>query len=446
VTSRIPASEIVVSSSPRQQNPSSGSVPAPALWGKRLILQLFALATAMAAAGYVRTAVSPLQESIRVALSINDNQMALLQGAAIALPITLAAVPLGLLIDRINRARLLVALISISGVGSILTALAPDFEILLIGRAIAGVAALSVVSVVYSLLADICAPEQRGRAIIFVIAGQVIGTSVAFGLGGFLLAMAGENGSNWRHVMLWLTCPILPLLIALGFFREPQRLGVTGKMARFRDLGRDLRGSRSAILLLGLGIVMAEIPVGAALVWSAPMLARQFAASPEQVGGMMAIAMLVSGLAGPFLGGVFIDYLLSRSTLRSATAILALVIFLGSPFALFALVKGAALAGVLLIADITVTLAAAVMGMSLFTTVVPGAARGLCVSILMAAVLLFSLGVGPSAVSLLSGVLGGEARVGLALSTVCLLAGLLAAVCYLASSRVMHVQSKTNTP
>jgi hypothetical protein len=65
----------------------------------------------MATAGaYARTAMSPLQETMRVALGLSDNQMASLQGPALALPLMLVAVPLGVLIDSRSRVRMLLVL------------------------------------------------------------------------------------------------------------------------------------------------------------------------------------------------------------------------------------------------------------------------------------------------------------------------------------------------
>ena len=60
-----------------------------------------------------------------------------------------------------------------------------------------------------------------------------------------------------------------------------------------------------------------------------------------------------------------------------------------------------------------------VMGMALFTIVIPNEIRGLCMSVLVALEVLFALAVGPPAVSLLSGTLGGLAMIGSALGTVC---------------------------
>ena len=137
--------------------------------------QLLLLAAVMAAAGFARTAVGPLQEAMRVALILSDNEMALLQGPVIGIPIALTAIPLGLLIDRSSRVRLLLALVSITLVGSLFTAIAPSFPWLLVARFLAGVSALAIVPVVYSLGVDLYPPEQRGRVLTVASIGQVAG-------------------------------------------------------------------------------------------------------------------------------------------------------------------------------------------------------------------------------------------------------------------------------
>jgi len=155
--------------------------------------QLLLLAFAMAGAGYTRTAISPLQEAMRLALSLSDNQMALLQGPVIGVPVALAAIPLGLLIDRTCRVRLLEVLLVLSVLGSLFTAFASSFSLLLLARGLAGVTGLGIVPVVFSILADLYPPAQRGRAVTVALIGQVAGNSAAFAFGGALLAMSGSE-------------------------------------------------------------------------------------------------------------------------------------------------------------------------------------------------------------------------------------------------------------
>ena len=86
------------------------------------------LTVAAASAIYARTALGPLQETMRIALGLTDNQMAMLQGPALALPTIFAAIPLGLAIDRYSRARLLLVLTALNLFGSVFTGLCSDFH------------------------------------------------------------------------------------------------------------------------------------------------------------------------------------------------------------------------------------------------------------------------------------------------------------------------------
>src|SRR5882762_5168807 len=92
--------------------------------------QLALLTLAVAAAAYAGNALSPLQEAMRAALSFSDNEVAILQGPALAIPMALAAIPLGLVIDRYSRVRLLLVLSIVDLLGSVLTARASHFAIL----------------------------------------------------------------------------------------------------------------------------------------------------------------------------------------------------------------------------------------------------------------------------------------------------------------------------
>ena len=86
-------------------------------------------------------------------------------------------------------------------------ALSPGFDVLLIARSLAGVSALGVVPVVFSLLADLYPAEERGRGLTAVIVGQNMGNSSAFALGGALLA-ATDHAVGWRWAMTWLVVPV----------------------------------------------------------------------------------------------------------------------------------------------------------------------------------------------------------------------------------------------
>jgi MFS family permease len=173
--------------------------------------QLLLLALAMAAGGYVRTTVGPIQEAIRTALAFSDDQMALLQGPALGIPMVLAAIPLGMAIDRFSRFRLLFILAVLSVLGTLWSASAESFAPLFAARCLAGLAGYSVVAIVMSLLADLYSPCERGRVTMVVSIGQLGGVSGAFALGGALLSRHGGGAEGWHWTMLCLAVPLVPV-------------------------------------------------------------------------------------------------------------------------------------------------------------------------------------------------------------------------------------------
>ena len=384
------------------------------------------LATAMAVSGYVRTALSPLQESIRVSLSLTDNQLALLQGPAIGIPVTLLSIPLGLLIDRRPRIRLLLAVIAASVLSSLLTSLSSNFSALLFTRAIAGLSALAILPLVLSILPDHFEPDTRGRATMVAIIGQVGGNSAAFALGGTLLGWAGSRADAWQWATFWLIVPLVALLPIMLFLREPTRVTEATTFPPLGDIWDRLRPEWDTIVSLFAGIICAEVAIGAIIIWAAPMFSRRFLMGPEQVGGIMAVGMLISGLSGPFIGGNLADLCQRFGGPSRTISVLAAMALATIPTGLFAFMSQATLAITLLLATMTILLAIVAMGMALFTIVVPPELRGLCMSLLVAAEILFALAIAPPLVSVLSGILGGLPMIGQALSTVCVVAGLFA--------------------
>lgn len=392
--------------------------------------QLVLLAAAMAAAGYVRTVTSPLQESMALDLALSDNQMAVLQGSVIGIPVALSAVPLGMLIDRMSRVRLLAILVAASMMGSVLTAVAPGFTVLAVARAIAGVTALAILPVVFSLVADLYEPELRGRATTTAVIGQVIGNSAAFALGGTLLVMAGPSPGGWRTAMLWSVAPVLGVLALTLFLREPPRTERAIENPGPLQVWHELRHYRAMFVSIAAGVILVETAVGAMLIWSAPMLSRMFALPPDDIGEIMAFGMLLSGVLGPFMGGMLADVCHRRGGPRRSANVLFGLALLSIPTALFGMVSAVGSASVLLVGSMTMMLAIAVMGMTLLTIVLPNELRGLCMSVLMAGIMLFGLAAAPLAVSVLSGQIGGASMIGVALSIVCAGAGVLAALAF----------------
>jgi len=115
---------------------------------------------------------------------------------------------------------------------------------------------------------------------------------------------------------------------------------------------------------------------------------------------------------------------------RRTVSVLGGIALVSAPAGLFAFLPGVTGASILLVSVMTIMLVVVVMGMALFTIVIPNELRGLCMSALVAACILSGLAVAPLAVSLLSSAMGGLIMIGKALSIVCVAASLLAAMTF----------------
>lgn len=151
----------------------------------------------------------------------------------------------------------------------------------------------------------------------------------------------------------------------------------------------------------------------------------------------MAMAMIVSGVVGPLLGGTLADICQRTGGPRRTIFALGAVAVLGVPGGLFALMPGVFSASVLLVLCIMISAAAAAMGVTLFTIVIPNEMRGLCLAILAAADSLFAFALAPVAVSLLSGAFGGPGMMGQSLAVVCVTASFLCAMTFALGRRYL---------
>jgi len=394
------------------------------------------LGLAVWAGVYARVALSPLQETMRDVLSLTDNEVALLQGSSSALAIVLGSVPVGLLIDRYSRAKLILVFIGAAILGSVFSALAPTFALLFAARAVVGLAAIALLIAAYSLMADLYTAAQRGRATI-VVSSSELGLPAAFAVGGMLIASYGPRSDGWRWSVLWMTLPPLVIVFLLMLtLREPPRTGQVRRNLPVREAFRVLWRYRPMIIpLLGARVVVG-VADSATLIWSAPMFTRRFALPPDRVGVIMAAVSLASGITSSVVGGLLADICHRSGGPRRTTQALGVLAVLSVPTGLFAIAPSVPITTVLLIAFVGLGFTANVAGAALSTVVVPNEVRGTFLSISMVAGALFGVALAPLMVSLLSEFLGGPAMIGSALTVVCVVFSTLGAILFTFGSRV----------
>ncbi|MYM92096.1 MFS transporter, partial [Rugamonas sp. FT82W] len=163
----------------------STSIAARPAQTAKISISLLALTLFMGTAAKI--VLSPLQEVVRVDLGMSDNQIGLVQGLALAIPLALLSIPLGRLVDSANRARLLTGMALACAAGSALTAVAHDFATIFVARMLVGASVSGAVIAAVSLASDLTDAGNRGRTIMLLGLGQAFGAAATFAVVGQLL-------------------------------------------------------------------------------------------------------------------------------------------------------------------------------------------------------------------------------------------------------------------
>lgn len=400
------------------------------LWGAILVL-----AVAVTAGATMRTVFSPLQEAAKLSMGLTDVQLSLIQGVAVALPMALIALPLGWLADHSNRIRILLALSVIWTAGMALTAFAEDFNLLFVARMLAGVAGNFVVPVAISVAADMCMPERRGRSLLVLSLGNVVGGALAFAIGGGLLGAVIEqtapslmNLEPWRAVSLWFAIGSAVLTLPLFLLHEPERHEIEHANAPIKVIAAALwkrKGFLIPLFIGQVGVVMADM---AAAVWAAPVLERNYGLTPTQFGAWMGGGLLLAGIVGSVIGGFGADWgqkLHRRGGILTAALVAALI---AVPASLYPVMPTTLMFGIAFTLLMTAGTVAGLVTATAIAVLIPNEERGLCLGAFMILGALIGIGVAPLVVTTASQAMGGESQLALALAATSVVIGVLSLV------------------
>jgi YNFM family putative membrane transporter len=130
--------------------------------------------------------------------------------------LAIAILPLSSLADAWGRVRLMRIGLTVACVLVLLSAAAPSLALLVVLRALVGVALAAVVAVAMGHVGDEVHPSSLGAAMGVYVAGNSLG-----GVGGRLVAAAAGDGTSWRYGVL--AVGVLGVLASLVFsFRIPE--------------------------------------------------------------------------------------------------------------------------------------------------------------------------------------------------------------------------------
>ncbi|GAA5157183.1 MFS transporter [Pseudonocardia eucalypti] len=239
-----------------------------------------------------------------------------------SLAYALTAVPLGVLTADWPRRRALVVALAAFTVGNVLTALAPDYGLVLASRVIAAAGAALFTATASATAAALAGESHRGRAIAIVMLGITSSLILGAPLGTAIGTVADWRATIWFVTALGLVAAVL-VWVLLPAIAAPA--GSSGLRARLAPL-TDRR-------VLGLLVRSVVIFVGVYLPYT--YLSAVYAPATGERGELIALLLLgygVAGTAGNLLAGTLADRVGPRRVILAATLALAAV-FLAVPLA-----------------------------------------------------------------------------------------------------------------
>ncbi|MCX5501779.1 MFS transporter [Streptomyces sp. NBC_00053] len=213
-----------------------------------------------------------------------------------ALGVVLGAPLMTALGTRVTRKRMLVLLMGLFVLGNVVSAVAPVFGVVLVGRVIASLAHGAFFGIGTVVAADLVAPQKRAGAIAMMFTGLTVANLVGVPLGTYIGQSVG-----WRTTFFVVAA--IGVVGLLGVARlvpeQPRNEGV-----RLRD---ELAAFRNVQVLLAMGMtVLGFGGVFAAITYITPMMTEIAGYSTSSVTWLLVLLGL-GMVGGNLIGGKFAD-------------------------------------------------------------------------------------------------------------------------------------------
>ena len=389
-----------------------------------------------------RYVLAYLVQDIQRDLGLSDLQIGLLQGFAFSLIFGLAGLPLGHLVDRVSRVRLVTVAVTIWSVMTLGCGLARSYTALLLCRAGVGVGEAAVTPASFSMLSQVFPPRYFFVASTIFSIGPVLAVSIAGALAALVLRQADAVGiihiiwigpvAAWRVVFAVCASLSIPLILGFLFLREPERSLVTTN-------GRNRLGLRHFLIftrrnwrvhmIYCVACGMTTAASYALNAWMPAALTRDLGWTPDRLGSVLAVIALISGLVGCAIAGTVTTLLTQRG--RTADLYLcvaiAAAVFAVAGLLMF-LMNGDAIALPVLATAYLVSPLLFVLAPSLLQILTPPEFRGRMSALFLLFNVAIGAGLGPVIVGAISstGAFPLTIAIGLTISLLCGVASLIA--------------------
>lgn len=351
---------------------------------------------------------------IRRDLVISDTQMSLLMGLSFALFYTVCGIPLGRLADTRSRRGLIAIGVLFWSAATAACGMAKLYWQFLLCRIGVGVGEAALSPAAYSLIADSFPAERRATAISVYSMGVYLGSGLAFLLGGLVIQFASAQGDvvlpvigdvrPWQLIFLILGAAGVLFTLLMLAVKEPARRGVgAGISVPLADVGRYIRANRRTVLCHNFGFAGLAFAGYGSAAWVPTFFIRTYGWDAGQVGVVYGSIVAVFGCLGIVFGGRLADWMTRRGS-RDANMRVGLYAAIGAlPCVLaFPLMDSAFWAFVLMAPTVFFLSMPFGVAPAAIQEIMPNSMRGQASAIYLFVITLIGLGIGPTAVALVT--------------------------------------------
>ena len=351
---------------------------------------------------------------IRRDLVISDTQMSLLMGLSFALFYTVCGIPLGRLADTKSRRGLIAIGVLFWSAMTAACGMARLYWQFLLCRIGVGVGEAALSPAAYSLIADSFPAERRATAISVYSMGVYLGSGLAFLLGGLVIKFASAQGDvllpvlgevrPWQLIFLILGAAGVLFTLLLLAVREPARRGVgAGVAVPLIEVGRYLRANRRTVLYHNFGFACLAFAGYGSAAWIPTFFIRTYGWDAGHVGVVYGSIVAVFGCLGIVFGGRLADWMAKRGRTDANMRVGLYAAMAALPcVASFPLMDNALWAAVLMAPTVFCLSMPFGVAPAAIQEIMPSAMRGQASAIYLFVITLIGLGIGPTAVALVT--------------------------------------------
>lgn len=332
-----------------------------------------------------------LIDPIKADTGASDTQMGLLS-SAFTWVYALVALPLGFLVDRKSRTKLVAIGIFLWSAATLWTGLAKSFFQLFLARMSVGIGEAVLSPAAFSMIGDSFPKERRGLPIAVYSMALVIGASIANLLSGGILKWAATVSevslpfvgeiATWQFIFIIVGLPGFLIGLVFLILREPPRIESSPREgASFTDAFTWI-GARLWTFLSFVSIFMCMVAVAYGQFFNAPMFSRTWGWETSNYAIINGLSILAISPLTYIIAGKLSDKRVAAGQKDAPIRLAILGLFIMIPSAAIAplLPAGWMAFGMLCITTVGIGLVSAT-GVNALLAIVPGDIRGVIVAV-----------------------------------------------------------------